>query len=439
MAKIFLRNLPFITALTTLLLGILHFFRVRTPRQVVLRTLKSTAQAVSPVLVLTGLLSAGLGARIHSTLSLLVGLAGSALSARYILRVQQAKSTVAPLARDFAGFDGRYEMLRNINKSPRWLRDVPFWQDPTTGQILRCDLWQPPEGCSPSGLAFLYLHGGGFFTSEKDFGTRSFFRHLCRQGHTIMDANYRLAPEHDLFSMQVDVRRAIAWLKAHATEYAIDPQRIVLAGGSAGGLLALLAAYTPDQPDFRSEDLRHADLRVRGVVSYYGVVDLDALARKFLEILPAFSPQKRATPNLLYHRAAAPVIKAAAWLKGVESDPMRRYLIENAILLEMGPRKALTSLVGGLPDTVPERYRLLSPSTHVKAGCPATLLLHGAHDHLLPVEPTARMYHQLVAAGVPAVFLELPETEHTFDLFLPEISPPAHKALHALDRFLACL
>jgi carboxylesterase type B len=56
-----------------------------------------------------------------------------------------------------------------------------------------------------------------------------------------MDAANRLCPEVGLVDMLGDVRRAVAWMKAHAAEYGVDPARVVLAGGSSGGHLALLA------------------------------------------------------------------------------------------------------------------------------------------------------------------------------------------------------
>jgi acetyl esterase/lipase len=57
----------------------------------------------------------------------------------------------------------------------------------------------------------------------------------------------------------------------------------------------------------------------------------------------------------------------------------------------------------------------------------------------LPVNVTRKLHARLQAAGVPSVYIELPQTEHTFDQFLPEFSPPAQVALYDLDRFLALI
>ena len=85
-------------------------------------------------------------------------------------------------------------------------------------------------------------------------------------GLTTVPLNYRLADDADLFGMVGDVKRAIAWLKDHTATYGVDPQRIVVAGGSAGGNLALLAAYTPGCPLMTPDDIV-ADTTVRAAVS----------------------------------------------------------------------------------------------------------------------------------------------------------------------------
>ena len=93
----------------------------------------------------------------------------------------------------------------------------------------------------------------------------------------IVDVAYRLFPETDLPGMVADARRAVAWLKNHAADLEIQCDRIVLAGGSAGGHLALLAAYTHDDPTLTPAELAGSDPRVCAVVSLYGLADLAAL------------------------------------------------------------------------------------------------------------------------------------------------------------------
>ena len=161
---------------------------------------------------------------------------------------------------------------------PRWQRDVPFWALPDTDRRLLCDLWQPPPGVVPSGLAVVYLHGGAWSLLDKDVGTRPVFRHLAAQGHVVMDLAYRLYPETYMLGMVGDAKRAIAWMKAQGHAYGVNPEPVVVAGRSAGGHLALLAAYTPREGALTPNDVGARDLSVRGVIYCYGPIDLRPIA-----------------------------------------------------------------------------------------------------------------------------------------------------------------
>jgi acetyl esterase/lipase len=119
-------------------------------------------------------------------------------------------------------------------------RDVAFATVPGTDRRLLADVWSPPHGIEPSGLGFIYLHGGGYTAFDKGGPTESWFRHLATQGHVVMDVSYRLIPETNIPGMQDDVKRAVAWLKRNGGRYGVNPDRIVLGGGSGGSHLALL-------------------------------------------------------------------------------------------------------------------------------------------------------------------------------------------------------
>jgi acetyl esterase/lipase len=87
-----------------------------------------------------------------------------------------------------------------------------------------------------------------------------------------MDVAYRMARETDMQGMLDDVKRAVAWLKAHGPGLGVDPDRVVLAGGSAGGHLALLSAYTAGQAGFASADVAGTDLSVCGYLPWSKLV-----------------------------------------------------------------------------------------------------------------------------------------------------------------------
>jgi acetyl esterase/lipase len=305
----------------------------------------------------------------------------------------------------------RWSFFLKMKDSPKpiWERDVAFWTIPDTERELLCDIWRPSNG-DVSGLAFIYFHGSGWWIGDKDYykTTRPLFHHLVAQGHTVMDVSYRLCPEVDIYGMVGDVKRAVAWMKANAPSYGVNPEKIVLGGGSAGAHLALLAAYTPGHPALTPEEFKGTDLSVCGVISYYGPTDLLAVYQHAnLQKLESLPP--------------VPI--------GTKIDPQKAF--SYAARFDI--------LLGGWPQDAPDMYQVASPISHVQPGCPPTLLIQGEKDFLTPVEATCALHKKLVESDVPAINVVYPWTDHGFDMLFTQFSPPIQSALYDVDRFLALI
>jgi acetyl esterase/lipase len=268
---------------------------------------------------------------------------------------------------------------------PRLRQDVPFATVPGTGRVLLCDVWQPPTGVAPSGVAVVYLHGSGYVIFDKDFATRPLFRHLAAQGHVIVDVAYRLYPETDVPGMAADALRAVAWVRDHAGELGVAPDRIILAGGSGGGHLSLLAAYGHDAPALTPPELAGSDLRVRAIASFYGQVGLDTMYWHTGQDKTCRPDDPE--PDWTHSRRAC-------WCGCSATTPRGG----GCSFFSFGGRSIL--LTGGTPDAVPERYAKASVLTHVDAECPPTLLMHGTHDEMAPVAAVRQLQARLEHAGV---------------------------------------
>jgi acetyl esterase/lipase len=279
---------------------------------------------------------------------------------------------------------------------PIWERDVPFRRTPEDGREVLCDIWRPSQGSTASGLAFIYFHGGAWRLFDKDTMTRTMFRHLAAQGHVIMDVAYRLYPETNMSGMVDDARHSVTWMTRNAADYGVDPNRIVVAGGSSGGQLALLVAYANGYPASASADLDRKDMVVRAVVAYYPPVDLHAYE--------AF-------------RNSGPVQSSGIELKR--------------------KREILSGVTGGSPEETPELYDKLSPISYLGSHCPPTLLFLAGDDDVVPNQPVRMMKERLEAEGVPVALVAFPHAVHAFDMVAPRFSPYAQSALHYLERFLA--
>jgi acetyl esterase/lipase len=367
---------------------------------------KLFAGALSPVWAMMGVVSIILGWKFMAFWAIPLGVIGAGTMCWYVWQCSRnrkgfAKAFGAGWSEQIPPEHSRKMLKRRwtpyvrimASTEPTWERDIPFWTIPGTDRQLLCDVWSPPNG-EVSGLGIIFLHGSGWGFGDKDMFTRPLFHHLTAQGHTVMDVAYRLIPEVDIYGMIADIKRAIAWLKTNASRYKINPEKIVLGGGSAGCHLALLAAYTPQHPAFTPKDVKNVDLSVCGAISLYGPTDLA-------------SGYKR-------------------WLEMPRPDEMR-YVGRMDLLL------------GGEPQDVPDTYRMASPATHVRFDSPATLLIQGSTDVLVPTNMKNTLCTNLLESGVPVVDIVLPWTEHMFDLVLPQVSPPAQSALYDVDRFLALL
>ena len=363
---------------------------------------------------------------VDAALVALAGLAGAAMSTIYTRQVLASRGDfVAAFGADWQAHIPSHLKGRMLPQRWTWHlwvapgahveRDVAFATVPGTNRKLLADLWFPPNGVAPSGLGFIYLHGGGYSAFDKGGPTEFWFRHLAAQGHVVMDVAYRLIPETTVPGMQGDVKRAVAWLKRNASRYGVNPKHIVLGGGSGGSHLALLAAYAPDHPLFTPEDVRGADLSVRGVVGYYNAGDYR------LESWPNVK-------KTLVQRAVT----------GLLTRVFERVIGAEIAVDETGnwnPRL----FFGGSPDAWPELYRQISPIAHVGPDTPPTLQIVGEHDMYGGARSASALHAKLQAAGVPAVELRIPRTDHAFDLVLPAISPAAQTAMYDVDRFLALL
>jgi acetyl esterase/lipase len=197
------------------------------------------------------------------------------------------------------------------------------------------------------------------------------------------NVDYRLSPRATMPEPVIDVKRAIAWVREHHEELGVDPERVCLTGGSAGGHLCALAALTADdrslQPGFEE-----ADVSVAAAVPFYGLYDL-------------LDPERR------YARG------------------MREWLLEEVVIKR---RRA----------DDPEAFRRVSPTHRIHGGAPPFMIFHGEDDTLVPVADAREFAERLEAVSAsPVLYVELPGSEHAFDL-VPSLRTA--KVTEGIERFL---
>lgn len=399
--------------------------------------LKLLASALSPILLLTGVVCVVVGMATHSGYISGIGIYVALVFGLHIFLVTRPpddatgfksafgphwSDSIAPERKDHF-IQKRLSFRMPAVPEPRLQQNISFAAIPDTNRFILCDVWQPNTEVTPSGVAFIYFHGSAWYILDKDLGTRPFFKRLASQGHVIMDVAYRLPPETDMMGMVHDVKRAINWMKENAATYGVDPNRIIVGGGSSGAHLAMLAAFTASDARFVPGELAGRDLSVSAVVSMYGPADLLPMYYHLNQHLTTTTSEKqKSVPKQM-----------PQWVIDAMGTDYHRLGFDK----DFEKSGNLAYLMGGHPDERPDAYALYSPVSHVHAQCPPVLLIHGAHDIMAPVKSTRLLYTRLKERKIPVVMHIIPQSDHAFDLILPNLSPSAHNAIYDVERFLA--
>ena len=213
---------------------------------------------------------------------------------------------------------------------------------------LRLDLYHPK---TPRPLLIVYVHGGGWCTGSKaDFPLGG----LVTEGFAVASIDYRLSPQAPFPAQIHDIKAAIRFLRSQQAQLGINAQRIVIAGGSAGGHLAALVGVTNGNHELEGAVGDHPgeSSDVQGIISLFGASDL-------LTILG------QSTEHGLKVRVPA-----------------------------------LQLLLGGTPTEKPELAKTASPVAHVDAHAAPLLLIHGDADPQMPPEQSKELAEAYERAGL---------------------------------------
>lgn len=288
-------------------------------------------------------------------------------------------------ARFAPGVDWRQILLPFPIRHPEVERVRNLQYGRAAGIDLRLDVYRRrdrPTGCP----TMMYVHGGAWVVGSKNDQGLPMLIHLAARGWVCVTVNYRLSPHATFPDHLVDLKRAIAWIRAHGAEYGADADFLVVSGGSAGGHLASLVALTANEPEYQP-GFEDVDTSVRGCVAFYGVYDF---ADRY---------------KLRRHRGLAQ-------------------------LLEQRVMKA--SL-----DEAPEAYEKASPIARIHPGAPPFFVIHGDRDTLAPVAEARRFVEDFRQKGHGEVaYAEIRGAQHAFEIF-PSLRSTF--VIHGVERFLAWL
>lgn len=219
------------------------------------------------------------------------------------------------------------------------------------GMALTFDVLQP--GGSANGAGVIYMVSGGWFSRWAP-PERAVERHarLLSSGFTVFLVRHGSSPRYKVPDAAEDAGRAVLYIKLHARDFGVDPDRLGVFGGSAGGHLSLLVGLDSELGVDSTDNGRKEAGRVAAVVAYFPPVDL------------------------------------RSWI---------------------GPSRRFPAL-----DFADSLANSVSPILFVSPDDPPTLLIHGDADELVPLSHSERMYSALQRHGVPSKFIVLPGAPHGF-------------------------
>ena len=228
------------------------------------------------------------------------------------------------------------------------------------GQHLQLNMARPKNAKGPLPCV-VCIHGGGFRAGKRD-GYDGLIQNLARNGFAAVTVSYRLAPKYQFPAAVHDTKAAVRWVRANAAKYGIDPDRIGVTGGSAGGHLAQFLGVTPGVAEFEGDGGNpNVSSHVKCVVNVYGPSDFTKSYGKSVdaaEVLPLF-------------------------------------------------------LGGNLQTALPAHIRS-SPLNWVTPNAAPTLCIHGTEDKYVAHEQAVWMIDRLKASGVEAQLLTLQGAGHGF-------------------------
>ena len=227
---------------------------------------------------------------------------------------------------------------------------------------LKLDIYSLKKQNKPAPV-LIFIHGGAWRTGKRS-DYLPYLIDFAKQGYVTATVSYRLVKKAKFPAAVKDVKCAVKWIRANAKDYLIDPDKIAVIGGSAGGHLSMMIGYSSDEAEFDGEcACDSVSSRVQAVVNLYGPSDLTT-----------------------------------------------EYALS---------RREVTEFIEQPYSEAPELFKKASPIHFITNDDPPTLIFQGTLDELVPVRQSDILKQKLGEFGVPNEYHRLKGWPHTMDAAEP--------------------
>lgn len=238
----------------------------------------------------------------------------------------------------------------------------------------KLDVYLPATGGTELRPGFVWIHGGGWTGGTKNEArAANVCGTLARAGYVAVSVDYRLG-DGAWPTLLFDCKNAVRFLRAQATRYRIDPARIAVGGGSAGGHLALMVALTAGQP--------------------------------------GLEPEGAATP----YPGISSAVRCGVNLYGITNILTRRQVAADGTPGEIRPPEGAPLRVYSARDAADPVFRLASPVNHLSPASVPLLTLHGRRDATVDYLQAEELDRVARERGARHELVLLERAGHTFDL-----------------------
>jgi len=227
------------------------------------------------------------------------------------------------------------------------------------GVPLKLDMASPLTGSGPF-PAVLHFHGGGWQAGDKSHGDKRIIK-LAQSGYVAVSVGYRFAPQYKWPDQVHDAKAAVRFLREHAREFNIDPDRIGAVGDSAGGYLALMLGFTRNADGMEGNSTSSTSSSVQAVASFCSAGDFTRSLRRTLP--PDVDKQ----------------------ISEYYKKPLNQVIYEFT----------------GTTDPDDPKLLKMSARPYVDAGDPPVLIFQGEKDPLISLEQVDELEKELKDVGVP--------------------------------------
>jgi acetyl esterase/lipase len=298
--------------------------------------------------------------------------------------------------------------------------DINYYKNTYTYKIvdkheIKADVYKgPEEGIQP---VIMWIHGGALILGTRDWINIEFLNVWIEKGYTVVSIDYRLAPETKLASIIEDVEDAYYWVRNKGPGlFNIDPDRIGVSGGSAGGYLTLMTGFRVNPPP-------------RALISFYGYGDITG--SWYSQPDSFYNQETKVSTEKAYNVIGDSIISNTPQFLIDGRSQFYLYCRQQGLW----PQK----VSGHDPDSEKLWFSGYEPLRNISKNYPPTLLLHGEKDTDVPFEQSFLMSEELKQQGVEFEFINNPDWGHGFDfagLKDPAVKDAFNKVLKFLEKHL---